>query len=140
MTRRARLEKRHGLLRLIVRSWREWVDDVRAGAAKWEVRWQQSGQHGQEHRLARRLHIGTDLWLHPSSVTMRRLLEYMRLVRAPYIHMRRRESAQWQALDTARRAALAATAPATPAPVEADETDDVTNGTCAGEYGRALMT
>ena len=47
VSRRARIEKRRGLLQLIMRSWREWVDDTRAGAAKWEMRWQQSLQHGQ---------------------------------------------------------------------------------------------
>ena len=67
VTRRARISKRSGLLQLILRSWREWVDDTRAGAAKWEVRWQQSSQHGRMHRLAHRIDVRGDTWLQPAA-------------------------------------------------------------------------
>ena len=101
---------------VIMRSWREWVDDTRAGAAKWEMRWQQSLQHGQTNRLAHRLNIKGSAWLHPSAAAVRRLLEYMRLVRAPHIHALRRASPQWQAAERARCVAMTM---ATTAPVQA---------------------
>ena len=104
VTRRARLEKRGGLLQLVLRAWREWVDDTRAGAAKWEVRWQQSLQHGRMHRLAHRLEVRGDAWLQPAAAAARRLLEYMRLVRAPYVHAQRRVSPRWQAAERQRLA------------------------------------
>ena len=110
VTRRARISKRSGLLQLILRSWREWVDDTRAGAAKWEVRWQQSSQHGRMHRLAHRIDVRGDTWLQPAAVMTRRLLEYMRLVRAPHVHAQRRASAQWQAAERQRLADMAAAA------------------------------
>ena len=116
VSRRARIDKRGGLLQLIMRSWREWVDDTRAGAAKWEMRWQQSLQHGQTNRLAHRLNIKGGAWLHPSAAAVRRLLEYMRLVRAPHIHALRRASPQWQAAERARCVAMTM---ATTAPVQA---------------------
>ena len=37
---RTRMEAGRGVLRVLLRAWREIVDDVRAGAAKWEGRWQ----------------------------------------------------------------------------------------------------
>ena len=40
VTRRSQMETGRGTLRVILRAWREVVDDVRAGAAKWEGRWQ----------------------------------------------------------------------------------------------------
>ena len=36
-----RREASRGVLRVIVRAWREYTDDVRAGAAKWDQRWGQ---------------------------------------------------------------------------------------------------
>ena len=87
-----------------------------AGAAKWEMRWQQSLQHGQTNRLAHRLNIKGGAWLHPSAAAVRRLLEYMRLVRAPHIHALRRASPQWQAAERARCVAMTM---ATTAPVQA---------------------
>ena len=91
-----------------MRSWREWVDDTRAGAAKWEMRWQQSLQHGREHRLARRVEVRGDAWLRPDAAMARRVLEYMRLVRAPHIHAQRRASPRWQAEERQRLADVAA--------------------------------
>ena len=39
INQRARMEAGRGTLRVLIRAWREVVDDVRAGAAKWETRW-----------------------------------------------------------------------------------------------------
>ena len=40
VTWRAQMEAGRGILRVLLRAWREVVDDVRAGATKWESRWQ----------------------------------------------------------------------------------------------------
>ena len=95
VAQRERTDTGRGMLRLIIRAWREVTDGIRAGAAKWDQRWTAS-EVGNP--LARRLtfndtasHYGTAVgW------RMRAILTWMRLVRADKVKQARRRSDTWR--------------------------------------------
>ena len=93
---RERMDSGRGMMRLIVRAWREVTDGIRAGAAKWEQRWAATEMGNP---LARRLqfhdtvsHYGTEVgW------RMRAVFTWMRIVRAAKVQQARRRSSTWRA-------------------------------------------
>ena len=108
--RRSDLEAGRGVLRVLLRAWREVTDDVRAGAAKWEQRWSAPGERGL--RLARRLEFGPggSRWRAEEGWRMRMLLAWMRLCRAGAVAKARQRSGRWQRQERERRGAQAWTA------------------------------
>ena len=101
VTARERMDSGRGMLRLVIRAWRETADGIRAGAAKWDQRWAASEMGNP---LARRLqfndtvsHYGTE-----AGWRMRAVLTWMRLVRAEKVQRARRRSSTWRA-DEQRR-------------------------------------
>ena len=92
---RERMDAGRGMMRLIVRAWREVTDGIRAGAAKWEQRWAASEMGNP---LARRLqfndtvsHYGTEVgW------RIRAIFTWMRIVRAAKVQQARRRSTSWR--------------------------------------------
>lgn len=101
VTTRERMDSGRGMLRLVIRAWRETADGIRAGAAKWDQRWAASEMGNP---LARRLqfndtvsHYGTE-----AGWRMRAVLTWMRLVRAEKVQRARRRSSTWRA-DEQRR-------------------------------------
>ena len=101
VTWRAQQEEGRELLRVCVRAWREATDGLPAGAAKWEMAW----RRGVTCQLSRRLHISQaaltrwDEEWHPA----RRLLTWMRLVRASTVARARTQSHTWQSTQAAWR-------------------------------------
>ena len=91
---RERQEAGRELLRVCVRAWREVADGLPAGAARWEMLW----RRGVDCQLSRRLNITQaalarwDEEWHPA----RRLLTWMRLVRAGSVRRARVRSSTWR--------------------------------------------
>ena len=127
--RRARLDAAFGVARLCLRAWRELVDTVPAGAAKFKQRYDEAERYGYGCKLARRLHFmpwadGGD------TVAYRRtdddaqnvwrllmlLFTYQRLVGAGRVRRRRHKSQEWRRNDVARRKAVMCGAWAPPLP------------------------
>ena len=132
MARRARLDAIGGVARVVLRAWREVVDDVPAGTAKWEQRWGEATTHGHGCALARRLAFGgegvAERWVSPHQAGwVWLLLAYQRLVGAGRVRWRRVRSETWRRTDAARRRAVAGrgvgTALACTAPTPADAGD-----------------
>ena len=94
--RRMMFEDSRGLLRTIMRAWRELTDDVRAGAAKFDQHWQHPDHYNT--RLARRVEFrrADSVWLSPLAWQTRVILTWMRLVRAGVVMSARRRSARWR--------------------------------------------
>ena len=98
---RERQEAGRELLRVCMRAWREVADGLPAGAAKWEMQW----RRGVDCQLARRLVITQaalarwDEEWHP----VRRLLTWMRLIRASHVRRARGRSDTWRQAQTAWR-------------------------------------
>ena len=93
---REHMDSGRGMMRLIIRAWREVTDGIRAGAAKWDQRWAASDMGSP---LARRLqfndtvsHYGTEVgW------RIRAVFTWMRIVRAAKVQRARRRSGTWRA-------------------------------------------
>ena len=93
--RRADMEACRGVLRTLLRAWREVTDDVRAGAATFDQRWR--ARH-DDAPLARRLRFGegsSGLWWSAAGWRVRMLLAWVRLVHAGHVRKARRQSARW---------------------------------------------
>ena len=78
---RERMDAGRGMMRLIVRAWREVTDGLRAGAAKWEQRWAAS-EAGNP--LARRLQFNDTVSYYGTEAgwRARAIFTWMRIVRA----------------------------------------------------------
>ena len=100
VARRQRWEASRGIMRVIMRAWKEVSDGVRAGTAKWEMRW------CQEHTamMARRLTFGprSSDWTTEKGWRMRMLFAWQRLVRGGTVHARRKRSPPWIARERMR--------------------------------------
>ena len=98
---RDRMEASRGILRVIMRAWREVADGARAGTAKWEGRWQDSEAHAP---LARRLQFSDagSAMMAEAGWRLRVMLAWQRLVRAEVVHRRRRCSPLWRAAERRR--------------------------------------
>ena len=84
------------LLRLCVRAWREVADGIPANRAKFAQQW----RRGEDCALARRLHISARAvrqWGEVEWLAARRVLTWMRLVRAGEVRRKRARRAAWQA-------------------------------------------
>ena len=82
-------------LRLCLRAWREVADGVPANRAKFAQQW----RRGEDCALARRLHISDramQQWGEVEWLAARRVLTWMRLVRAGAVHRKRTRCADWQ--------------------------------------------
>ena len=91
--RRAAEEAARGVMRLLMRAWREIVDAVPAGAAQWDQRW----AAGRGCQLGRRL-VGMSTRVHTDEHwQVRWLLEWQRLVAAGEVQARRKRSPAWLA-------------------------------------------
>lgn len=89
-----------GILRVLLRAWREVSDGVPAGAAVWDGRWNAATQH--DCLLARRLVFsdGCDVtWWTDGGWQVQMLLTWQRLVRAGVVRAARRRSSRWRASD-----------------------------------------
>ena len=98
---RERLEAGRGMLRLIIRSWREVTDGVRAGAARWAQRWAASDIGNP---LARRLcfNYTTSYYGTEAGWRVRAVLTWLRIVRAEKVRRQRRRSDTWRATEQSR--------------------------------------
>ena len=93
---RERREAGRGLMRVCLRAWREVADGVQAGAAAFEQRWRRE----EDCALARRLVIGSaaqQRWGEAEWLAARRVLTWMRLVRAGAVHRARSQNPAWRA-------------------------------------------
>ena len=84
---RERGEAMREVLRVIVRSWREMTDGVRANAASAAHRMERAKEGSGEYVLAKRLRIididrTTELWNKPEALWVRFLFKWIRLVKA----------------------------------------------------------
>ena len=84
---RERSEAMREVLRVIVRSWREMTDGVRANAASAAHRMERAKEGSGEYVLAKRLRIidvgrTTELWNKPEALWVRFLFKWIRLVKA----------------------------------------------------------
>ena len=101
VAQRERMDTGRGMLRLIIRAWREVTDGIRAGAAKWDQRWTAT-EIGSPlaRRLAFQRHTmedGTDVgW------RMQAILTWMRLIRADKVKQIRCRSDTWRANEQRR--------------------------------------
>lgn len=99
---RARREAGRGLMRVCMRAWREVADGLPAGAAAFEQRW----RRGEDCVLAQRLVIGKAAarrWGEVEWLPARRVLTWMRLVRAGAVHRARSHNPVWRAARAAWR-------------------------------------
>ena len=83
-------------MRVCLRAWREVADGVQAGAAAFEQRWRRE----EDCALARRLVIGSaaqQRWGEAEWLAARRVLTWMRLVRAGAVHRARSQNPAWRA-------------------------------------------
>ena len=112
VARRARLEEGRGIMRVLLRAWREVGDGVRANATKWDGRWEASVQSGHGCALARRLSFDTNgsMWTTEYGWQLRMLLAWQRLVRAGKVAQARRGSSVWRDAEAKRLSAMARTA------------------------------
>ena len=106
--RREAMEAGRGVLRVLMRAWRETIDGVPAGAARWEGHWEE-GAGGEACKLARRLQFGvrSGELLGQRGWPVRVMLAWLRLVRAGKVRHERRSNEVWRAADTQRRASRA---------------------------------
>ena len=98
---RDRREASRGIMRVIVRAWRELTDGMRAGTARWEGHWSSSDAHAP---LARRLKFPAkpSVWAGEPGWRVRMVLAWQRLVRQDAVRLRRRRSPQGRAEAKAR--------------------------------------
>lgn len=107
VSRREQMEAGRGMLRVLVRAWREVCDDVRASAAQFDQRWQavqaaaaaaggDAGAH--DCALARRLKFACSgsAWATEAGWQVRVLLAWQRLVRAGVVRRARQRSPVWR--------------------------------------------
>ena len=89
------------MLRLIIRSWREITDGIRAGAAHWERRWTASDVGNP---LARRLcfNYATSYYATKDGWRVRTVLQWLRLVRTEKIRRQRKRSNIWRTTEQNR--------------------------------------
>ena len=102
VSRRERREAGRGLMRVCMRAWREVADGVLAGAAAFEQRWRRE----EDCALAQRLVISDKAqhtWNGVEWLAARRVLTWMRLVRAGAVHRARSQSPAWRAARAAWR-------------------------------------
>ena len=120
--RRRRLDAAFAVGRVALRAWREVVDDVRAGAAKWSQRFGEAQRCGHGCALGRRLDFAAPAadaaamsdteWSAWRMFML--LLAYQRLVGSARVRSQRLRSATWRRSDTARRRSQACGAWAAP--------------------------
>ena len=99
---RERREAGRGLMRVCMRAWREVADGVLAGAAAFEQRWRRE----EDCALAQRLVISDTAqlkWNEVEWLAARRVLTWMRLVRAGAVHRARSQNPAWRAARAAWR-------------------------------------
>ena len=107
IARRERMEAGRGQLRVLMRAWREVCDDVRAGAAQWDARWE--AERPGDCTLARRLTFDGEgsVWEAEEGWRMRMVLAWQRLVAGGRVRVARRRSSAWQAAERRKMEATA---------------------------------
>ena len=135
---------------MCLRAWREVVDTVPAGAAKFKQRYDDAERYGYGCKLARRLHFtpwadGGDTAAYRRSDDdawnvwrpLMLLLSYQRLVGAGRVRRRRHKSKEWRRDDTARRTAVMRSGWAPPLPSAAPPPTTVA---CTPDWPRPAPT
>ena len=108
VTRRNNMEKGRETLRLIMRAWREVADGVKAGATKWDGRWEEAEKNNIGCTLSRKLKFkegGSD-WKTEEGWQTRMVLTYQRLVKAGKVQhnrKKRRNGAKWNKRGSKRK-------------------------------------
>ena len=142
--RRAKLDAAFGVARVCLRAWRELVDTVPAGAAKFKQRYDDAERYGYGCKLARRLHFAQqaddgDMGLDARNAwrLLMLLFSYQRLVGAGRVRRRRHKSKEWRRDDAARRTAIMRSGWAPPLPSAAPPPTTVA---CAPDWPRPAPT